>query len=152
MRIFIDADAFPAALREIIIRTSQRRNILLVVVANRHIRFPEYDNMKNVFVSGGPDAADDYIAEHISKGEIVITFDIPLAHRVVKRGGFAISPRGELFEERNINQKLALRNLMEELRNTGLITGGPPVFSQKDREAFANQLNKFLDRYYSKAV
>jgi len=149
VRIFVDADAFPATLREIIIKTSLRMNIPLIIVANRHIRFPESVNIKNIFVSGGPDAADDYIVEHISKEELVITFDIPLAHRIVKKGGFAISPRGEFFDERNINQKLAVRNLMEELRSTGLIGGGPSAFSPKDRQAFADQINKFLNRYYS---
>ena len=150
LRIFIDADAFPVALKEIMLKSVLRHDIALFVVANSHIRFPEHANIKHVFVKGGPDMADDYIVEEIEKDDLAITFDIPLASRVVKKGAIAISPRGELYEERNINQKLAVRDLLDELRSNGMNLGGPAAFSSKDRETFANQLNKFVSKYFKK--
>ncbi|MEI6057044.1 MAG: YaiI/YqxD family protein [Lentisphaerota bacterium] len=146
MRIFVDADAFPSSLREILFKAAERLKLPLIMVANTHIRLPESKYISNIHVKSGPDVADDYIAQELEKGDLVITADIPLAYRVVIKGGFAINPRGELYNETNINQKLAMRDLMDELRNEGLMTGGPAPFKPKDRQTFANALTKFLDK------
>ncbi len=146
MRIFVDADAFPSCLREILFKAVERLKIPLIMVANIFIRLPKSNYISNIHVSSGPDVADDYIAEKIEKGDLLISADIPLAYRVIKKGGHAINPRGELYDESNIKQKLAVRDLMDELRNEGLMTGGPAAFKSKDRQAFANQLTKFLDK------
>ena len=98
----------------------------------------------------GPDVADDRIVALVQPGDLVITADIPLADRVVSKGAFALDPRGDLYTEENIKDRLAMRNLLNELRNDGAITGGPPAFGQKDRQAFANQLNRFLTRHCPK--
>lgn len=146
MRIFVDADAFPSCLKEILFRAVERLEIHLIMVANSFVRLPESKYLSNVHVNSGPDVADDYIAEKIQKGDLLITADIPLAYRVVIKGAYAINPRGELYDETNINHKLAMRDLMDDLRNEGLMTGGPPPFKPKDRQAFANALTKFLDK------
>ena len=146
MRIFVDADAFPFCLKEILYRAVERLKIPLIMVANTYIRLPESEYISNVHVKSGPDVADDYIAHELGKGDLVITADIPLAYRVVIKGGYAINPRGELYDEANIKQKLAMRDLMDELRNEGLMTGGPAPFKPKDRQTFANALTKFLDK------
>lgn len=147
MRIFVDADAFPGCLREILFRAIERLKLPLIMVANSYIRLPKSKYISNVHVESGPDVADDYIAQNIESGDLLITSDIPLAYRAVKKGGYALNPRGELYDETNISQKLAVRNLIEGLRNEGLSTGGPAEFKPKDRQAFANQLSKFLDKH-----
>ena len=146
MHIFVDADSFPTNLRDILFRASERLKIQLVMVANTPVKLPKSEYISAIQVKSEPDAADDYIASQINEGDLVITGDIPLAYRVVEKGGYAINPRGELYDEANIKQKLAMRDLMDELRNTGLVTGGPSIFRQKDKQAFANQLNKFLEK------
>lgn len=150
MRIFVDADAFPSCLKEILYRAVERLKLPLVMVANTHIRLPESKYISNIHVKSGPDEADDYIAEKLEKGDLLITADIPLAYRVVIKGGYAINPRGELYNETNIKQKLAMRDLMDDLRSEGMMTGGPAPFKPKDRQAFANALTKFLDKYLAK--
>jgi uncharacterized protein YaiI (UPF0178 family) len=146
MRVFVDADSFPCNLREILFRAAERLKIPLVMTANASVKVPMSNYISTIQVKSEPDAADDYIVGQINKGDLVITGDIPLAYRVVGKGGFAINPRGELYDETNVKQKLAIRDLMDELRNTGLVTGGPSGFRQKDKQAFANQLNKFLEK------
>ena len=146
MRIFIDADAFPNVIRDILIKASLRLNVQLIFVANKPLRLENLPNLSLILVPGGPDVADDHIAESVNPGDLVITADIPLADRVVTKNAFAMNPRGMLYTEHNIKDRLAMRDLLGELRDTGMITGGPAAFGKKDRQAFANQLDSFLVR------
>lgn len=146
MQIFIDADAFPNVIRDILIKASLRLNIPLIFVANKPLRLENLANLSLIVVPDGPDVADDCIAGLVQPGDLVITADIPLADRVVAQNAFAMNPRGMLYTEHNIKDRLAMRDLLNELRDNGMITGGPAVFSKKDRQAFANQLDSFLVR------
>jgi uncharacterized protein YaiI (UPF0178 family) len=146
MQIFIDADAFPNVIRDILIKASLRLNISLVFVANKPLRLEKLANLSLIMVPEGPDVADDRIAELVQPGDLVVTADIPLADRVVAKKAFAINPRGKLYTEQNIKDRLALRDFLNELRDTGMMTGGPAEFSKKDRQAFANKLDSFLVR------
>jgi hypothetical protein len=133
MRIYVDADGFPGAVKDILIRAVLRVQVPLVFVANKPIRHDPSELISSLIVPGGPDIADDRIAA-----------DIPLADRVVAKGAFALNPRGQLYSEENIKDRLALRDLLATLRDGGLLTGGPPPFSRKDCRAFADQLDRFL--------
>lgn len=146
MRIFIDADAFPNVIKDILVRASVRLNVPLVFVANKPVRVEDAAHISVVLVHADPDAADDRIAELVQAGDLVITADIPLADRVVAKDAFALNPRGKLYSAENIKDSLAMRGLINELRDSGLITGGPAAFNKKDRQAFANQLDSFLIR------
>ena len=146
MQIFIDADAFPNVIRDIFIKASLRLNVPLIFVANKPLRLEKLANLSLIMVSEGPDVADDRIAGVVQPGDLVITADIPLADRVVAKKAFAINPRGKLYTEQNIKNRLAMRDLLNGLRDTGVMTGGPTEFSKKDRQAFANQLDSFLIR------
>ncbi len=145
MKIFADADSMPRVIKEILYRASERTGIPLVLIANQKLNIPISDNISNVVVMAGPDAADDRIVELVQLGDLVITADIPLADRVINSGGCAIDPRGSLYSADNIKEKLAVRDLMSELRTEGSAFGGPGIFRQKDRQAFANQLDRFLN-------
>ena len=146
MRIFIDADAFPNLIKDILIRASVRLNVPLVFVANKPVKAQGTANISIILVPVGPDVADDHIVELAQPGDLVITDDIPLADRVIAKGAFALNPRGKIYTEENIKDRLAMRGLMNELRDSGMITGGPAAFSKTDRQAFANQLDSFLIR------
>jgi uncharacterized protein len=146
MQIFIDADAFPNVIREILVKASLRLNIPLIFVANKPLRLETLDNLSLILVPEGPDVADDRIAQLVQPGDLVITADIPLADRVVTKKAFAMNPRGQLYTEHNIKDRLAMRDLLNELRDNGMMTGGPTQFNKKDRQAFANQLDSFLVR------
>ena len=146
MQIFVDADAFPNGIRDILIKASLRLNIPLIFVANKPLRLEKLPNVSLLMVPEGADVADDRIAQLVQPGDLVITADIPLADRVVAQKAFAINPRGKLYTEHNIKDRLAMRDLLNELRDTGMMTGGPAEFSKKDRQAFANQLDSFLSR------
>jgi hypothetical protein len=146
MQIFIDADAFPNVIRDILIKASVRLNIPLIFVANKPLRLEKLTHLSLIVVPGGPDVADDRIVELVEQGDLVITADIPLADRVVAKNAFAMNPRGMLYTEHNIKDRLSMRDLLNELRDNGMITGGPAVFCKKDRQAFANQLDSFLVR------
>jgi uncharacterized protein YaiI (UPF0178 family) len=146
MQIFVDADAFPNVIRDILIKASLRLNVPLIFVANKPLRLEKLANLSLILVPEGPDIADDRIAELVQPSDLVITADIPLADRVVAKNAFAMNPRGKLYTEHNIKDRLAMRNLLNELRDNGTITGGPAEFSKKDRQAFANQLDSFLVR------
>jgi uncharacterized protein YaiI (UPF0178 family) len=146
MQIFVDADAFPNAIRDILIKASLRLNIPLIFVTNKPLRFEKLANLSLILVPEGPDVADDRIAQLVQPGDLVITADIPLADRVVVKKAFAMNPRGKLYTEHNIKDRLAMRDLLNELRDNGMITGGPAEFSKKNRQAFANQLDSFLIR------
>jgi uncharacterized protein YaiI (UPF0178 family) len=146
MQILVDADAFPNGIRDILIKASLRLNLPLIFVANKPLRLEKLSNLSLILVPEGPDVADDRIAESVHPGDLVITADIPLADRVVAKKAFAMNPRGTLYTEHNIKDRLAMRDLLGELRDNGMITGGPAAFSKKDRQAFANQLDSFLVR------
>ena len=144
MKIYIDADAFPNAIKDILIRASERLNVPLVFVANKPLRVKISANISVVLVEEGTDVADDRIAGLAQTGDLIITSDIPLANRVVAKGAFALTPRGDLFTEGNIKDRLSVRDLLSKLRDDGMLTGGPAVFSKNDRQAFANSLDSLL--------
>ena len=146
MRIYVDADAFPNVIKDILIRAGERRLVSLVFVACKQLKIKPSAHVSSVVVPVGPDLVDDRIAELVEPGDLVITADIPLADRVITKGAYAINPRGELYTEENIKDRLAMRGLMTELRDCGMITGGPAEFSKKDRQAFANRLDSVLTR------
>jgi uncharacterized protein YaiI (UPF0178 family) len=144
MKIWIDADACPVAIREILFRTAERLRIETTLVANQSIAIAKSAFIRRVTVRDGADIADDRIVELMQRGDLVITSDIPLASRVVEKEGVAISPRGELFDDKSVHERLAARNLMEQFRSAGFETGGPKPLSQKDVQTFANQLDRSL--------
>lgn len=144
MRIWIDADACPKVVKEIIFRASMRRNIKVVVVANKAIGIPITGLVSIIQVSAGFDMADARILDEMKSGDIVITADIPLADEVVAKGGMALDPRGELYTSDNIKERLATRDLMSDLRDSGLVFGGPKAFGPKEAHAFANSLDALL--------
>ena len=146
MRIFVDADAFPNVIRDVLVRAAARLNVPLCFVANKPVRGGKEANIAVVQVSAGPDVADDHIVELVRVGDLVITADIPLADRVIAKGAFAIDPRGKLYTQDNIKNSLAMRDLFKELRDLGMIEGGPATFSKMDRQTFANQLDRILTR------
>jgi uncharacterized protein len=146
MRIYVDADGFPKAAKDILERAALRLGVPVVFVANKPVRHGTSELFSNLLVPEGPDAADDRIGELVLPGDLVVTADIPLADRVVAKGAFAINPRGKLYTEANIKDRLSMRDLLSELRDGGLMTGGPPVFGRKDCQAFADQLDRFLTK------
>lgn len=150
MQIFVDADAFPQVLRELLFRAAERTRIPLLMVSNQHQKLPTSDYISGMVTPNGFNAADDRIVELVQPGDLVITADIPLADRVITRKAHALNPRGELYTEANIKNRLAMRNLMEDLRSSGEITGGPSTFNAKHREQFANQLNRLIAKHAHK--
>ncbi len=146
MRIYIDADGFPTAAKELVVRAAVRLKVPLVFVANKKVRYDPSALISSIIVPGGPDVADDRIVEMVDPGDLVLTADIPLADRVVSRGAFALNPRGKLYTEENIKDRLAMRDLLSELRDGGMMTGGPAMFGKKDCQAFVNQLDSFLTK------
>ena len=144
MQIWVDADACPGVIKEIIYRAAERRQIQTILVANQMLRTPPSRFIRAIQVPRGFDVADAHIVDQLVAGDLVVTADIPLASLVIGRGAHAINPRGELYTTANIQERLAMRNFMEELRGAGVETGGPSAFSQGDRQAFANQLDRFL--------
>lgn len=147
MQIWVDADACPKVIKEILFRAAERQQIEVILVANQPLSVPRSLFIKTKQVCAGFDVADDYIAQHVAVGDLVITADIPLAAQVIDRQAYALNPRGEFYTPENMRERLRMRNLMEELRSTGAITGGHPSLNQQDRQAFANQLDGFLARY-----
>ncbi|MEN8763953.1 MAG: YaiI/YqxD family protein [Thiogranum sp.] len=146
MKIWVDADACPNVIKDMLFRAAQRVPVVTILVANQLIRTPRSRYISKVQVRAGFDEADRYIAEAVEPGDLVITADIPLASQVVDKGGYALNPRGELYTRDNIRQRLGMRNFMEELRSSGVNTGGPASLSQSDRQAFANEFDRFLTR------
>ncbi|MBJ6800293.1 YaiI/YqxD family protein [Geomonas propionica] len=146
MKIWIDADACPRVIKEIVFRASQRLKVPVCLVANTDLSRAHTPLVTSVRVAAGFDVADDYIAENAGPSDLVITADIPLAARVVEKGGVALDPRGELYTEENVSERLTMRNLMQDLRNDGMLLGGPPQFSLSDRQRFASGLDRLLTR------
>lgn len=150
MKIYVDADAFPKVIQDILFRAVERVGTPLVLVSNKHVKHPKSDLISKIVVTAGPDVADDKIVEMVHHGDLVITADIPLASRVIDKDAYSIDPRGELFTKTNIKHRLAMRDLMDELRKNGEITGGPSSFNQKNVQEFANQLDRFLTKHCKK--
>jgi len=146
MILYVDGDAFPNLLKPILLRAIERLNLKTVVIANKKINIGKSSFITYMIVEQGADEADNKIVELLVENDLVITADIPLADRTISKGAHAIDHRGELYTEDNIKQYLAMRNLMQEIRDSGEITKGPAPFSSKDAESFANQLNKFLQK------
>jgi len=150
MTIWIDADACPVAVRDMVLRASQRTGTALVFVANSPLPIATRPLVKTVRVSQGFDVADNYISQHVQLSDLVITQDIPLAAEIVEKGITALNPRGELYTAENIRQRLAMRNFAEELRNIGQISGGPTKFGDKEKQTFANALDRWLQKNKNK--
>ncbi len=146
MTIFVDADAFPNALKEVLLRAVHKRTLTTIFVANKKISIPEVAYISMHIVPQGADEADHFIALTCKEHDIVITADIPLADRIVSKGALGLDPRGTLYDENNIKSLLAMRNLMQELRDAGEITGGPSAIGEKQKRAFADALNALLQR------
>ena len=144
MKIWVDADACPVVIKEILFKAAKRTGIALTLVANQAIQIPSSPLIKMLQVSRGFDVADDEIVRRINAGDLVITSDIPLAAEVIEKGAYALSPRGELFTQETIKARLTMRDFLDTLRASGIQTGGPPTLSQADRKAFADHLDKLL--------
>jgi uncharacterized protein len=143
-QIWVDGDACPGVIKEILFRAAERAKIQLTMIANQKLAGYPSRYVRTLQVSGGLDEADDEIVRRMRSGDLVVTQDIPLAARVIEKGGVAINPRGELYTADNIAARLSMRNFMEELRGAGVQTGGPASFSVRDRQSFANQLDRWL--------
>ncbi len=144
MRILVDADACPTVIKEILLRAALRLKIETTLVANKTLNVPSSPYLSTLRVGQGFDVVDDTIAGMVQAGDLVITADIPLAAKVIERGGTGLNPRGELYTSENIGSRLTMRNMLDELRSTGVMTGGPAPLSLADRNTFANQLDRFL--------
>ena len=145
-QIWVDADACPNVIKEILYRAARRVQIPLFLVANHPLQVPGSRHIRFIQVAQGFDVADNHIVQQLNADDLVVTADIPLAAEVIRKGGKALNPRGELYTEDNIRQHLSMRDFMETLRGSGVETGGPSVFSHGDRAAFANQLDRLLSR------
>ncbi len=150
MKIWVDADACPVVIKDILFRAAERTGVRLTLVANQPVPVPPSRLIQSIQVASGFDVADNEIVKRLDAGDLVITGDIPLAAEVIEKGGHALNPRGELYTTDNIKARLTMRDFMETLRSSGVDTGGPPPLSQGDRQAFANHLDKFLTRHANK--
>ena len=144
MKIWVDADACPKPVKDILFRLAERKEIVVTFVANQRLRLIESPFVQLIQVGSGINIADDEIVNKCEDGDLIITADIPLAARVVAKGAQALDPRGKIYDKNNIGQLLDMRNFMDELRGSGIETGGPPGFGQKDRFKFANELDRFV--------
>ena len=144
MPIWVDADACPGVIKEILFRAAQRAQIMTTLVANQLLRVPPSPYIRALQVPGGFDVADNKIVQDMQAGDLVITADIPLAAQVIERGGVALNPRGELYSRDNIRERLTMRDFMMELRSSGVDISGPSNFNHSDRQAFAAQLDRLL--------
>lgn len=146
MRIWVDADACPNVIKDILFRAAEREQVEVTLVANQWIRTPASRFVRSIQVPGGFDVADDEIVRRVETGDLVVTQDIPLASFAIEKGALALHPRGEMFTKDTIAARLSMRNFMEELRGAGVDTGGPAAMHPRDRQAFANELDKWLGR------
>jgi len=144
MKIWVDADACPAAIKDILYRAANRVQVHLTLIANQMLRSPPSPWIRALQVPAGFDVADRRIVEEVAAGDLVVTADVPLAAQVIAKGARVLDPRGELLDAGNIDERLGLRNFLEGLRSSGVDTGGPAAFSAGDRQAFANQLDRLL--------
>ena len=146
MHIWVDADACPAVIKDILFRVAERLHLPLTLVANRLLRVPPSPYIRARQVPMGFDLADQHIMGEVAAGDLVVTADIPLAAALIEKGAFALSPRGEFYSAENIRERLGMRDFMEGMRGAGADIGGPATLSQADRQAFANQLDRFMAR------
>lgn len=146
MRIWIDADACPRPARDLVVKFALKRKLAVIMVAGQAVAKPAFAVVQLIVVPSGPDAADDYLVEHALPGELVICSDVPLADRLVKKGVAALDPRGKEFDERNMGDRLAVRNLFTELREQGQVGGGQAPYGEREKQAFANALDRILTR------
>lgn len=144
MKIWVDADACPNMIKEVLFRAAQRRKVPVTLVANQPIKVVPSPFIKAIQVSSGFDVADDYIVEQVALGDLVITADIPMAAEVIEKGGLVISPRGEKLTKENIGPRLNMRDFLEQMRSSGEHTGGPAALTASDKQAFANMLDRAL--------
>jgi uncharacterized protein len=144
MKIWVDADACPTVIKEILFKAAERTGLTLTLVANQSLRIPSSPHIHFVRVGAGMDVADKEIVKRLDVGDLVITADIPLAAEVIAKGGLALNPRGELYTEDDIQSRLSMRDFMDSLRGSGVDTGGPAPLRPNDRAAFANNLDKIL--------
>jgi len=145
-QIWVDADACPGPIKEILFRAAERAQVMVTLVANQMLRTPSTRWVRAVQVAGGFDVADNEIVQRLAAGDLVVTQDIPLAAQAIDKGALALHPRGELYTRETIAQRLSMRNFMDELRGAGVDTGGPAAFHARDRQAFANQLDRWLQQ------
>ncbi|MFZ9000880.1 MAG: YaiI/YqxD family protein [Bacteriovoracaceae bacterium] len=146
MKIWVDADACPKVVKETVFKFALRLKIPVCLVANTYMNIPSSQYISFIKVDNGADVADMYIVDHLSSGDLVVTADIPLANEVIKKGALAINPRGELYDEDNISERLSMRDFMKDLRDGGLVTGGPDGYNAKDKINFTNSLNRVLTK------
>jgi len=151
MNIWVDADACPVVIKDILFRAAERTGVQLTLVANQPVRIPPSRCIKFIQVASGFDVADNEIVKRLGAGDLVITADIPLAAEVIDKGAVALNPRGELYTADNIRARLNMRDFMDTLRGSGIDTGGPPALSQGDRKSFADHLDKILTRHAGNA-
>lgn len=142
--LWVDADACPNLVKTVLFRAAQKRQLDTVLVANQFVAVPPSKHIRSVRVNSGFDVADDYIVSHLQAGDLVITGDIPLAAQIIKQQGFALNPRGELYSRDNIGEKLAMRDFLEQMRDSGTVTGGSAAIGPRDVQNFANALDRFL--------
>ena len=147
MEVWVDADACPVVIKEILFRAAKRTGVQLTLVANQAIQIPKIPSIRMIQVPSGFDVADNEIVKRSKVGDLVITSDIPLAAEIIEKGGQALSPRGELYSADDIRARLNMRDFMDTLRASGIDTGGPPAISQSDRQLFANHLDTLLTRF-----
>lgn len=147
MKIWVDADACPVVIKNILFKAAERTGVQLTLVANKPMRVPRSPFIKMLQVASGFDVADNEIVKRLSAGDLVISGDIPLAAEVIEKGGYALNPRGEMYSEENIRERLNMRDFMDTLRAGGIETGGPPPLNQKNRNNFASHLDKILTRF-----
>ena len=148
MKIWVDADACPVVIKDILYRAAERTEIEVTLVANQSVQIPKSRYINFIQVAQGFDVADNEIVKRMNADDLVITSDIPLAADVIEKGGLALSPRGEMYTANNIKSRLTMRDFMESLRSSGVDTGGPAAMNQSDRKAFANHLDKLLTNYF----
>jgi len=151
MKIWVDADACPLVIREILFRAAERTGVQVTLVANQPVRIPPSHCITFLQVASGFDVADNEIVKRVNAGDLVISSDIPLAAEVIAKGGHVLSPRGEVYTTDNIRARLTMRDFMDTMRFSGIHTGGPPALNQSDRKAFADHLDKLLSRYLKNA-
>lgn len=149
MKIWIDADACPTVIKDILFKAAKREEIHTTLIANQYIKTPPSPFLHSIQVSSGYDVADNEIVKRAQANDLVITSDIPLADEIIEAGGFALSPRGELFTRENIKARLNIRDFMDTMRASGVNTGGPPALSQSDRQKFANHLDRLITRHHT---
>ncbi|GHA58223.1 YaiI/YqxD family protein [Photobacterium aphoticum] len=150
MKIWVDADACPNVIKDILFRVADRVAVQVTLVANQYIRVPPSPHIRSIQVEAGFDVADNYIVQQAEPGDLVITADIPLADELITKGAHALNPRGEMYSKETIKQRLQMRDFMETMRSSGIQTGGPAPLNQADRQNFANKLDTFIARHHRK--